>query len=95
MVQKYRYNDSWDNLLPVLLGKEEFYVSHRGYIRNVIFRNIQILDRSLPYSVISGFDKNHIVKDVVFENISVNGKKIKNKDQFKLFFQYAKNIQIK
>jgi polygalacturonase len=62
-IAKFRYSDSWDNLLPVLPGKEKFHASNRGQIRNIKFKNIQILDGGLPYSVIQGFDEDHIVED--------------------------------
>lgn len=94
-IAKYRYNDSWDNLLPVLPGKEAFHASHRGQIRNIKFKDIQILDGGHPYSVIQGFDENHVVEDVIFENITVSGKKIKNEKQLKLFTQFGKNITVK
>jgi hypothetical protein len=95
MIAKHRYQDAWDNLLPVLPGKEEFHASHRGHIRNIHFRNIQVLDGKLPYSVINGYDVDHIVENVTFENISVQGKKITKEKELKLFSKYAKNIQFK
>jgi len=94
-IAKYRYNDSWDNLLPVLPGKEKFHASHRGQIRNIKFKNIQILDGGLPYSVIQGFDKDHLVEDITFENITVQGKKLNNAEQLKLFAQFGRNIKFK
>jgi hypothetical protein len=95
MIAKHRYNDAWDNLLPVLPGREEFHASHRGHVKNIRFRNVKILDGKHPYSVVNGFDQDHIVDGVIFENISVNGKKIKNAKDLKLFSKYAENIQIK
>jgi polygalacturonase len=95
MRDKYRYSDAWENLLPVLPGKEEFHATHRGHVRNIHFRNIQVLDGKFPYSVINGFDKDHIVDGVTFENISVQGRKINNAKELKLFSKYAENIQFK
>jgi len=95
LIRKYRFNDSWDNLLPILPGTEEFHASHRGQIRNIRFRNIQILDGCLPYSVINGYDKDHIVENVTFENITVKGEKIINEKELKLFSKYAEDIKIK
>lgn len=92
-IAKYRYSDSWDNLLPVMPGKEKFHASHRGQIRNIKFKNIQILDAGLPYSVIQGFDEDHIVDDITFENITVQGEKLNNAEQLKLFTQFSKNIK--
>jgi len=95
MIRKYRYQDAWDNLLPVLPGKEEFHALHRGHIRNIHFRNIQVLDGKLPYSVINGFDADHIVTNVTFENISAQGRKLTNAKELKLFSKYAEKIEIK
>jgi hypothetical protein len=95
MIAKYRYNDAWDNLLPVLPGKEKFHASHRGHVRDIHFRNIQVLDGKFPYSVINGYDPDHIVDNVTFENISVQGRKINNAKDLKLFSKYAENILFK
>jgi hypothetical protein len=94
MNRRYRYNDTWDNLLPVLPGKEAFHASHRGHIRDIHFRNIQVLDGKFPFSVINGFDDAHLVENVTFENIKVQGKKITSENELKLVSKYAKNIKI-
>jgi hypothetical protein len=95
MIKEHRYENAWDNLLPVLPGKEVFHASHRGHIRDIHFRNIQIMDGKLPFSVINGYDADHIVQNVTFENISVQGRKISTAKELKLFSQYAENIQFK
>ena len=94
MIRKYRYNDSWDNLIPVLPGKEAFHASHRGHVKNITLRNIQVLDGKLPYSVFNGFDEDHIVDGVAIENMTVSGKKIKNKEDLKLYTKFTKNVTI-
>ena len=81
--------------MPVLPGKEKFHAANRGQIRNIKFKNIQILDGGLPYSVIQGFDEDHIVEDITFENITVQGKKLNNAEQLKLFSQFGSNIKFK
>ncbi|MHC5084472.1 MAG: glycosyl hydrolase family 28 protein [Planctomycetota bacterium] len=95
MIKEHRYENAWDNLLPVLPGKEAFHASHRGHIRNIHFRNIQIMDGKLPFSVVNGYDPDHRVRNVTFENISVQGRKITHAKELKLFSQYAENIQFK
>jgi hypothetical protein len=93
MINKHRYNDAWDNLLPVLPGKEAFHASHRGYVRDIQFNNIQVLDGKFPYSVINGYDENHLVENVTFENISVQGKKIENEKELKLYTKFSKGVR--
>jgi hypothetical protein len=89
MVQKYRYKDYRDNLLPVFPGKIEFHASNRGHIRNINFKNIQIPDGKFPYSIISGFDEDHIVENVTFENITAQLMKISNEKELKLFRKFS------
>lgn len=62
---------------------------------DIIFKDIQILDGKHPYSVINGFDKEHRVDHVTFENISVQGRKIGDAKALKLFTKYADHIEIK
>lgn len=92
---KDRYNGVWDNLLPVPEDRREFIASNRGSIKNITFKNIQILDGKFPYSVCNGFDENHLVENITFENIKVNGKKISTKKDLKLSTKFTKNIQFK
>jgi hypothetical protein len=94
-IEKHVYHDAWDNLLPVLPGSEEFHAKYRGKIRNIRFHNIQILDDGIPYSVINGFDGDHLVENVTFENITVRGRRIRNKEELKLASKFAKGIQIR
>ena len=93
--RKYRYNDTWDNLLPVLPGRAVFHSSHRGHIRNIRFHNIQVLDGKFPFSVINGFDEDHLVENVTFEDITVKGKRIASAEELKLVTRFAKDIQIR
>jgi polygalacturonase len=95
MISKHRFNDAWDNLLPVLPGKEEFHAQFRGQIRDIYFRDIHILDGKFPYSVINGFDEDHVIENISFENIRVQGKKINNEKELKLYTKYTRGIEIK
>ena len=95
MNSKYCYSDAWDNLLPVLPGTEAFHAQYRGHIRNIHFKNIQVLDGKFPYSIIQGFDENHLVDGVTFENITVKGTKIKNEKKLKLYKRFANSVVIK
>jgi hypothetical protein len=45
--------------------------------------------------VVNGYDADHLVENVTFENISVQGRKISTAKELKLFSQYAENILFK
>jgi hypothetical protein len=44
-------------------------------------------------SLNDGLFNSHIVEDITFENITVQGKKLNNTEQLKLFTQFGKNIK--
>lgn len=48
----------------------------RGHLADVVFKNISISGKSAPLSEIMGFDSGHIIENVFFENLTINGKKI-------------------
>jgi hypothetical protein len=49
--------------------------AERGHIRNILFRNISVEGTMIPPSLLLGFDAEHQVENVVFENFQVRGKK--------------------
>lgn len=63
-------------------------------IENVLFKNISYTGVGENPSLIEGRDKDRIVKDVTFENVTLNGKKMTNIDGF-LKNEFIKHIQIK
>lgn len=75
-------NEHWDNLLPPSgqLGGPQF----RGSISNITYRNIQVMDGSFPYSIFHGYDANHLIMGVYFDNIVIGGKTITSRDDLKL-----------
>lgn len=68
-------NDVYNDQNPV-------YANKTSSIRNVTFSNISVTTKpwaQLPYSEIDGYNSVNIVKGVRFNNISLNGKKIRSK----------------
>jgi len=53
----------------------------RGTMRGIVFKNIQITGGAVLPSVIEGFDEQHQVENVVFDNLRILGKPIANADQ--------------
>ena len=88
-------NGAWDGVLSIPAGKKEFHAQFRGFIKNILFRNIQIADGNFPYSVFYGFDELHNVQDVRIENLSVHGRKIHTIKAAKVYIENTKNITIK
>jgi hypothetical protein len=75
-------NYHWDNLLGAwgVRGSGEF----RGQIRNISYKNIEVMDSNFPYSIFHGFDANHKVENISFENVVVSGMNINTEEKLKL-----------
>jgi len=88
-------NGPWDGVLTVPDSLMAYHSRHRGQIRNVLFRNIHVTDGIFPFSIIHGFDEDHKVEKVTFENITVHGTRLRDLDQLRLYRKYAEQIEVK
>jgi Glycosyl hydrolases family 28 len=73
-------------LISVWIGKAIWsHDNERGHIDNVVFKNIDV-SRSTPIIELKGYDADHAVHGVKFENVTVDGKRLSagdlKQDQF-------------
>ena len=94
--RKQRYmQGAWDGVSTVSDAQKAQYAANRGRIKNIVFRNIAVTDGQFPYSIISGYDANHLVEDVLIENLTIHGKRIKNAKEGRFFIENSKNVRFK
>ncbi len=86
---------AWDGVLYLTPRERKEHAGNRGHIRDVTFRNIQVVDGIFPFSIIYGWDRDHQVEDIVIEDLIVHGKKITSLGDAKLYIENARNIEIK
>jgi hypothetical protein len=68
--------------------------SARGQIRDVHLKNIRVVqDIYNSPSLIGGYDENHTVEGVVFEDFYIGDKAITSADELHLFHKHAKKIR--
>lgn len=84
----YCNNDRWPNkglypgthLFDLWIGKSNWTkTGGQGTIRNIYFKNISVTMKphaQFPLSSIIGFDASHTIEDVIFDNFTVDGKKM-------------------
>jgi polygalacturonase len=89
--KNYYLRGTWNNVMKIPKEKSQHFSRGRGQIENIKFSNIT-LRGMFPYSIINGFDNQHRIKDVRIKNLKVNGEKIKNAKDAKLFQQFAENV---
>ncbi|MBM4032978.1 MAG: hypothetical protein FJ291_14495 [Planctomycetes bacterium] len=66
-----------DKLVRIAIGHDMWATDpQRGHIRGVRFKDVAFTGRGTPGSEIRGFDKEHMVEGVTFENLTIGGKRI-------------------
>ena len=92
-----RVEHHFDTLLDVRVLKSRWNVdTERGHIRNITLRNIRALksvhNDGYTVSIISGFDAEHPVTGVSFENFELGGRCVANADELDLVTRHAHDI---
>lgn len=80
---------AWDGVLRVSSAEQREQLSkNRGYIRNIRVRNLQVSD-ALPFSLVSGWDKQHSVEGLAIENMTHNGKRVRTPAEARVSTSFA------
>ena len=67
----------------------------RGHIRNITFRDIQFVGDRFPPSIISGFNEKHLVENVQFENVTIQGKRIRSLEDGRFTNSHSRDIDFR
>jgi hypothetical protein len=65
----------------------------RGQIQDIYVRNVEVVDGKFPPSIIRGFEGEHLIKNVTFDNLKVYGKKITDACDAKMVIELSENIR--
>lgn len=64
--------------------------------KNIVVRNISYSGPRTPKSIVKGRDENHIIENIIFENVVINGEKLRE-DNFNKYFisnEFIKGLTI-
>lgn len=71
----------------------------RGRVRNLVFRNIRVVQSppnvGYTLSVIAGYDAEHTVSDVLFEDFELGGRPVLDADQLDLVTRHAHKVSFR
>jgi len=100
LYENIRVEHYYDKLIDIRIIKSRFYKDkQRGQAHDIIFRNINVtVSQSNPgysISILGGYDTEHTIKNVVFDNFRLNGVKVTNADQLDLFTKQVSNLVFK
>jgi len=84
---------AWDGVQKVAPEDRARFASKRGHIRRIVFRDIAIVDGPFPFSLMAGYDSNHAVEEVLFENFTVYGQPIHDAKSAKLVTEWTHGLR--
>jgi hypothetical protein len=68
----------------------------RGHIRSTRFKDIAVTGGHFPSSEILGCDKDHLIEDVMIENLRIHGQPIKSAADGRFTLNpFTKNVQFR
>jgi hypothetical protein len=86
---------AWDGLLGYAPEEKAERAKFRGHIRNVRVTKLHVVDGALPYSIVTGFDAEHAVENVVIEDLRCLGKPIRTLEEGKLVVENASGFELR
>ena len=100
LYENIRVEHCFDKLIDFRVSRSRFSVdAERGHIRGVTLRNIQWTrnQNNVGYtiSLISGWDAQHCVEDVVLENIRIDGQTVHQLDELEICTRHCHNLQLR
>jgi Glycosyl hydrolases family 28 len=93
--QRLDRGGTWDGLLSYSPEEKPERAKFRGHIRNVRVTNLHVVDGSLPYSVVAGFDQEHGIENVLIEGLEYQGRPILNAADAKCVIENALGVEFK
>lgn len=69
---------AWDGVLALAPEEVAAHAAFRGHVRDVRFRDIHVVDGSLPYSLFWGYDAGHTIDGVTIENLTFHGRPLRS-----------------
>lgn len=93
--EKYYMHGAWDGVQRIPEGKEAYHRAYRGTVSNIVFKDIQIVDGTLPFSVFYGFDKEKNISGVTIENLTYRGVQLKTIEAARISMKHTEGLVIK
>ena len=85
----------WDGEQRLTPEEYRQRAAERGRIRNVQVRNLHVVEGALPYSIIAGYDADHLAEDITIEGLSYLGRPLRTLTDAQLVVHDAKNVTVK
>jgi len=85
-------NNPWQWFVPLDENLANFQ-DNRGFVRNVVVRNMQVMEQPQVPSIIQGYSPQKRIDDVTFIGLEIAGHSILSADDLDLYQKHTKNVR--
>lgn len=98
--ENIRVDHYYNKLIDMRIIKSRFSSEEKiGTADHILFKDINInasrYNQGYSISLIGGYDKDHKISNITFDNFRINGEKVTNVDQLELFTKHIENLEFK
>jgi hypothetical protein len=86
---------AWDGVLRVTPAERPERAKFRGVIRNIRVNNLHVVQGGLPFSILSGFDNDHPVQNVLIQGMRYLDRPIRSAAEGRFSIDFAPGFQIR
>lgn len=92
--ENIRVEDAQEKLFDIKVQMSQYSRDQeRGQVRDICFKDIQVVDGIFPVSIIRGYDKAHLISSITFDNLMVHGRKIENANEARMVVEIAREVR--
>lgn len=94
LYENIRVEDAQEKLFDIKILHSKYSRDiERGQIRDIRFRDIRVIDGPYPVSIIRGWDEEHMIEDIVFEDVIIHGEHVKSAGEARMVVELSRGIR--
>jgi hypothetical protein len=91
----YDFDRRWGGVLTLTPEQRLEQAKFRGHIRDIVFKDIQVVGGPQPHSISHGWDAEHAVENITFDSLWIDGQKITSAEEGRITLENTKNVIFK
>lgn len=94
LYDRIRVEDAQEKLFDMKIQHSVYSKdAERGQIRDITFRDIEVIGGQFPVSIIRGFDADHVIERITFERLTILGQPIASANEARMVVEIAKDVR--
>ncbi len=91
-IERRSLEGAWEGVLTVPEEQRAECAKSRGHIRDIVFRDIRVIDGLFPFSLVCGFDDQHRIENVTVAGLWIQGIEITSPEEGRFYVENADEV---